>query len=766
MSTRFSNWLSKKDKTSTQPAGCVTGIFKLFDRQHLLGRRQLRGQEHEKNASDHALLSPGKHEADCREVCNLEKNLSRSYQENCRSSMESSSRTSLSSSSKSFSSLEHKSLQEEVQTTSTSRHRRSSEIKQSPGLRDIIKESDLKTNKVLKPIGSPGPTVDLSKLKDLEESLRILIKLKELPRDFREVSGSPRFSYDGRETKDYKHVTKQREHRRLSLDSMEDSRRCDFNSKFNSLVKELKRNSNHRSSEASNLLQDLETTNENYPSIVAKLMGLEPINPGRKNTIKGCDKESKQGKLLQSPTISPKFQRSFNQQMKASSNSRFAAEEIQQKMAVGSIDGGTKKKAESIYSLKEKTLQKSLSPQFIQPTSKSKKESISERASKSPTVILKPASKSAGASSSPITKLEGPAGLRKIRTSNRKKETFIVDGELTPPGKTANSSLKSLSKEAGTRAGNNSVSPRLLKKKPDQEKKSGALIPSFESKKTQRQPGSRQQSESVSPRGRIKQKPSKAQDIETPSEAKQMQYQMIPREVLYAKELDAVAPPLSSPNSVLDASLYPDDSPLSPLSVSSILNEDANLPSDHSNSHLGADFQKPESMDAIAPQFTVPGTTTPADEPPVTKYVAELLLGSGLLRLPSETAEKTGSQMLHRQLIFDVANEILARKKEACFNSVLFEPARLTPQLMFKELCTEIERLRRSGEGMLRDKGTVFTVDMLRRSKAWDGFESEAPAVALGIERLIFGDLVNEIVGSMSAVLESRERSRRKQLFS
>ncbi|KAK8943880.1 Protein LONGIFOLIA 1 [Platanthera guangdongensis] len=808
MSTKFSNWLSKKDKTSMKPAGCLDGIFQLFDRQHLLSRRQLNGQEDEKDPSGQALLSLTKQEANHRDLGYLDKNLSRSYQENSRSSMESSSPTSFSSSSISFSSLEHKSPGVKLRCseqsflprsppTITSRPR-SPDVKQSPGF---------KSNKLLKPIDSPRPVFDLSKFKDLEESLRILIKLKELPKDFHEVSNSPRFSCDGREIlweqKGIKHAVKQKEHRRLSLDSMEDSKRRDFNSKFNSLVEELKRNTNHRISESSNLLQDLEV-NEIYPNIVAKLMGLEPISPAKKSTIKASDHKNKQGNSSQFPPTSPKSQRRINHDMKFKSNTGLVVEE-----------GRVKQKTGSVHSVKEKMLQKlqfqhnskeisrksSGDWNFRHAESKSEKTSISER-----DLLSKPASKSAYTSSSKFAKLDGPLGLRKIRTSdstNTKKACFIVDGEQTPTRNTANSFLKSSSKETSRRTGNSSISPRFQNRKPDHEKKPSPVIPSCDLKNTQRQFRNRQQSDPVSPIGRIKQKPSETQDNEvnshlfqqtkgntattTASSAKH-KHQMSPREVLRAKELEKVAPPLPSPNSVLDASLYSDDLSLSPLSVSSISNDHnlkfKELPLTlHSNLCFGADSQKSETMGTIVDQFIVPGSTT--DEPPLTnddqdhKYVDELLLESDLLSKnphtpsmleklnpvqPSEAGQKNNTQRLHRQLVYDVVNEILARKREA-FSSGLIKHDKFSSPHLLKELRSEIKCLQSSRDGNPQDKDPIFTADLLRRSKAWDRFESEVPVVVLETERLVFADLIDEIVSSLSAVVLERKERHIRQLL-
>ncbi|KAL0907183.1 hypothetical protein M5K25_025731 [Dendrobium thyrsiflorum] len=752
--------------------------------------------------------------------------------------MESSTRTSLSSSSTSCSSLklrlqkgEPKSSQQSFssgRSPKNSTKPSSTDVIQSPGFRNSFKESirkdlksdsikekrkeEVKRNKVLKPVDSPRP-IDLSKMKELEESLRILIQLRELPRNFHEVSGSPRFSYDGRISTDIKQATTQKEQRRLSLDSMEDSLRRDFKSKVNSLKKELEKKANSRISEASTLHPDLKS-NENHTNIVAKLMGLGPIYSTRESCVKGNEpvnkqkkQESKNVKFLQSTSNSPKSP-------------------ITMLRTVEYSEDNMKQKIESAYNVIEKTLQKlefhhnskeirdlrhavfdsKNSTKCFSPTSKSEKSSISERALKSPITIRKSESKSAGISSSQSARLEGPSGLRKIKTSDstdKKKEYLSADGGQTPTGKTSNS-LNSSAKVTSGRAGDNSVSPSLQKRKPDQERKSSTVIPSYGLKKNQWQ-----QAESVSPSSRIRQKSSKAQVNEgkpplfhqtkgktATNAASASKHTMIERNVPFVEELEKMVPQLSSPNSVLDASPYQDDLPLSPLSVSSTSNaEDENLPSAlnlkviHLPQNLPStlsfkkDSQKQENIDTKAHKFIFPGLITDNNDPD-NKYVAEVLLSSSLLTEdsqmpailkqiklvePFEDVEKNNTQTLHKQLVYDVVNEILNRKIEAfnsgCQHDHLLKPNMLSLQLLFKELCFEVKYLRSYIDGSFQGKDTVFSKDLIQRSNVWDRFDSEIPIVVLEIERLIFVDLINEILSSLiNVVLEPKQRYRR-QLF-
>ncbi|CAD5174002.1 unnamed protein product [Musa acuminata subsp. malaccensis] len=90
--------------------GCISGIFRMFDRRHLLAGRSLSDRSHRKLPSGHALLNTGRREqTPCFSQILQEKHLSKSLNENQTVSLESS-RASFSSSSSSFSSLEYSKL--------------------------------------------------------------------------------------------------------------------------------------------------------------------------------------------------------------------------------------------------------------------------------------------------------------------------------------------------------------------------------------------------------------------------------------------------------------------------------------------------------------------------------------------------------------------------------------------------------------------------------------------------------------------------------
>ncbi|KAG0494771.1 hypothetical protein HPP92_005765 [Vanilla planifolia] len=379
---------------------------------------------------------------------------------------------------------------------------------------------------------------------------------------------------------------------------------------------------------------------------------------------------------------------------------------------------------------------------------------------------------------------------------------------------------------------------------PDKEGKSITAVPNYDSKKIKMQPGNGQPSEIIS-RGRIRIKPSNVQynghqnlavrlhdqiersnnskekkhhllregnesskakiAFDTISATKYKQHEIKHKEDIQQKEHVKFAPQLSSPSSVLDASLYQDELPLSPLSVSSLSKEDENIPSDQnlntihhhvnlqsSPSSLKTASQKSEKIDPIVHKSMAfqrsNDETPPADEIPLFpgineqdgKYIAEMLASNILGKEPYmhttrqaikpeepfETMPKDSRQMLHKLLVFDLVNEILARKKEnlsPCSQHIQHKKTRA--QHLFKELCSEIKCLQSSRDRSLLNENPIATTDLLQRSKAWDGFGREVPVVVSEIERLIYTDMINEIVTSAPENLqETKKKNHRKQI--
>lgn len=137
------------------------------------------------------------------------------------------------------------------------------------------------------------------------------------------------------------------------------------------------------------------------------------------------------------------------------------------------------------------------------------------------------------------------------------------------------------------------------------------------------------------------------------------------------------------------------------------------------------------------------------------------------------TSRLATSEKLQRKLIFDTVNETLARKlasmgpqPEPWRRPVKLARKVLNAQNLLKELCCEIEEFETkspmcsSGE---EDDGwkTIFCHDVLLQSDNWMNFDADVSGVVLDIERLIFKDLVDEIVRGEAADLTTKRGSRK-----
>ncbi|KAF5730199.1 hypothetical protein HS088_TW20G00571 [Tripterygium wilfordii] len=137
---------------------------------------------------------------------------------------------------------------------------------------------------------------------------------------------------------------------------------------------------------------------------------------------------------------------------------------------------------------------------------------------------------------------------------------------------------------------------------------------------------------------------------------------------------------------------------------------------------------------------------------------------------------KPDHERFQRKLIFDAVNEILVRKSsligispEPWLKSDKLATKTLSAQRLLKELCLEIEQLQANKSlCSLEDEEdglkSILWEDVTCRSENWTDFNGEVPSVVLDVERLIFKDLVDEIVRGEAASLPSKP-GRRRQLF-
>ncbi|XP_027921193.1 protein LONGIFOLIA 2-like [Vigna unguiculata] len=321
MAAKFLHSLADDNPDLKKQIGCMTGIFQLFDRHHIISSPHItRKRLHPGNSLfNYASLERGSNiihqpqsTADMRDMSNKHKISAES------------SRTSFSSCSSSMSSLDYKAeadapferigfpetpMRDPVMNqASTSPHLGCSSL----DLRDVVKECIYREARGLCKERDYPRQFQLSKSVDrkqtpidLKESLRVLAILRETPRHYVEAKelprlsnevkdghwhsiskDAPRFSYDGRATSEIsfdsndtlKCQQKLKELPRLSLDSREGSWRANgSDSKLSNLSRNFNAGDSSTSVDGISSLQQRSASQRRPPSIVAKLMGLEAL---------------------------------------------------------------------------------------------------------------------------------------------------------------------------------------------------------------------------------------------------------------------------------------------------------------------------------------------------------------------------------------------------------------------------------------------------------------------------------------------------------
>nr|XP_027123365.1 protein LONGIFOLIA 1-like isoform X2 [Coffea arabica] len=143
---------------------------------------------------------------------------------------------------------------------------------------------------------------------------------------------------------------------------------------------------------------------------------------------------------------------------------------------------------------------------------------------------------------------------------------------------------------------------------------------------------------------------------------------------------------------------------------------------------------------------------------------------------PEKAVQLRSKQKVHRKLIFDTINEILARKlailelsSDPWLRPLKLARESLNAQKLLRELCSEVELLQgKSSKSSLEDEDdglkTILWEDVMNRSENWTAFNSEVSSMVLDVERMIFKDLVDEVVIGEAPALRNKPVGRR-QLF-
>lgn len=200
------------------------------------------------------------------------------------------------------------------------------------------------------------------------------------------------------------------------------------------------------------------------------------------------------------------------------------------------------------------------------------------------------------------------------------------------------------------------------------------------------------------------------------------------------------------------------------------------------------------------------------DTSPDHRYVAEILVAAGILIDPgsrstttqlhpsgfsvnpnlfhvleismgnSETEgkhQKRGAQAISndkmgRKLVFDIVNEIIVQQSALAGSG---DPWILQNKMgarwmsgkkLFKELCSKLDHQQATTESSLdgEDRLTnILRADMMNEPEIKGDYTSEHPGIVLQIERLIFKDLIDEIVCDGAAALQVHPGRHCRKLF-
>ncbi|KAI3713129.1 hypothetical protein L1987_71701 [Smallanthus sonchifolius] len=147
------------------------------------------------------------------------------------------------------------------------------------------------------------------------------------------------------------------------------------------------------------------------------------------------------------------------------------------------------------------------------------------------------------------------------------------------------------------------------------------------------------------------------------------------------------------------------------------------------------------------------------------------LINPELFNILEKTKECTSkSKKIKRKMIFDTINNILAQKLARSASCGLWtskpKDRILNGEKLLEELCSDIHNLQTNKASDPYDEIiTIITEDVNKRSEDWDHNCTEIPALVLDVERLIFKDLISEIVNAEISGPQERRARHRRQLF-
>ncbi|KAD3640985.1 hypothetical protein E3N88_30208 [Mikania micrantha] len=810
MSTDVMHNLREDKQELQKQLGCMNGLFQLFDRRYLLGQRR-HGQHHKKLSQGQSNISKEFKNASEK---TKEKNPINIVKEKHRVSVESS-RNSFSSS---CSSLDcSKRIQTESSSFCPSIVSEPSSPTVNADIRDVVKDSmtrkprvvpvktvakDGRKGPTMTHVDSPRPLVQHRNPVPYERKDQNLAKLQEISiLTSRGVKDISRYSYDGRESPyKLKSISNIKEHPRLSLDSKQSSMK-----------------------NRTNVVDQSQThepgSNKRPPSsVVAKLMGLEFLKCEALK-IKPClDDEPTPASRLSRKSVSPRI---FNALTRIPLEPAPWKQESKQTINKKARDG-----CQSVYGQIEKRLTevefktsgKDLRAlkqilEAIQRT-KMRLESAGPNGS-----VINPVN----VTSDPmvIANLQKDKKMNPVRghARNLKPSETKANGRTKKPVSPSHET-KHMSRENHCNSRNlESTSPKLQKSK-IKKQSNGKLIVSNSKTKTRDQ--------SCRDSCNTRRKSEQGDTSSCPSENDAAVTSQNEHEVMscdwtqkndnkFAERLMGYKQMVEQPSpvSVLDA-FYTEDAP-SPVKKKSYDVEDLcfderewsqggtdNLMGSTELNQLTPGFSniKFENIKQLVHQIELLDSTIgeatinpheDIDEDHL--YIKEILLALGFLKnldcattlvhlhptnslikpelfnILEKTKECTSKhKKIKRKMIFDTINNILSQKLAMSASSGLWTSKTkggiLSGEKLLEELCLEINNLQTNKADDTYDQIiSIISEEVNKKSDDWDHNCNEISAMVLDIERLIFKDLIGEIVNVEVSGPQEMHRRHRRQLF-
>ncbi|XP_010260208.1 PREDICTED: protein LONGIFOLIA 1-like [Nelumbo nucifera] len=145
-------------------------------------------------------------------------------------------------------------------------------------------------------------------------------------------------------------------------------------------------------------------------------------------------------------------------------------------------------------------------------------------------------------------------------------------------------------------------------------------------------------------------------------------------------------------------------------------------------------------------------------------FVLEQTKGTNEHNLEKVGRCKPSREKLHRKLMFDTVNEILVKKlppSEPWLRDNKVGRRTQNAQQLLRELCSEVEQFQANNLVCKYDDNddnlkSILWEDVMHRSDNWSDLRSEVAGVVLDVERLLFKDLVDEVVGGEAASLRAK----------